>query len=232
MDAEVVIGLDPHKDVLVAVAVDRRGRPLEVKAATARPRGYRALLAWARKLGPHRWAVEDVLHVAGGLVQFLLAEDELRAAGCDEPQEGRGEVAVIVLSLPLPGQTEGLAGRRSGPDRPVLGHAGKAQRMGPAADPGEEMALRKTPQLGRLHVENGSFVHLASRKVAGGDEDPQPGAGGGVGIDVIDGHQAAASVFVSSPSRSALTAAKLRPSPSRIASRHVSACQRSTATST
>ncbi|WIY82024.1 IS110 family transposase [Propionimicrobium sp. PCR01-08-3] len=71
-----MIGLDPHKDVLVAVAVDGNGRQLDVKDATARPRGYRVLLAWARKLGPHRWAVEDVRHVAGGLVRFLLAEDE------------------------------------------------------------------------------------------------------------------------------------------------------------
>lgn len=54
MDAEIVIGLDPHKDFLVAVAVDGNGRQLDVKDATARPRGYRALLAWARKLGRHR----------------------------------------------------------------------------------------------------------------------------------------------------------------------------------
>lgn len=76
MDEKIVIGLDPHKDVLVAVAVDGNGGQLDVKDATARPRGYRALLAWARKLGPHRWAVEDVRHVAAGLVRFLLAEDE------------------------------------------------------------------------------------------------------------------------------------------------------------
>lgn len=54
MDAEIVIGLDPHKDFLVAVAVDGNGRQLDVKDATARPRGYLALLAWARKLGRHR----------------------------------------------------------------------------------------------------------------------------------------------------------------------------------
>ncbi len=42
----------------------------------------------------------------------LLAEDELRAAGRDEPQEGRGEMAVIVLSLALPGLAEWLASAR------------------------------------------------------------------------------------------------------------------------
>lgn len=76
MDQRIVIGLDPHKDVLVAVAVDSNGRQLDVKDASARPRGYRELLTWARKLGRHRWAVEDVRHVAGGLVRFLLAEGE------------------------------------------------------------------------------------------------------------------------------------------------------------
>lgn len=75
-DAEVVTGLDPHKDVLVAVAVDGNGRQIDVKDATVRPRGCRAQLRWARILGSHWWPVEDVRHVAGGLVRFLLAEGE------------------------------------------------------------------------------------------------------------------------------------------------------------
>jgi hypothetical protein len=91
----------------------------------------------------------------------LLAEDELRAAGCDEPQERGREMAVIVLSLALPGLGEGLAGRRAGPDGPILGHAGEAERIGPAADPGEEMALREAAQIDGLHLEDGSFVHLS-----------------------------------------------------------------------
>lgn len=139
-------------------------------------------------------------------------------------------MAVIVLSLALPGLTEGLAGRRAGPDGQALGHAGEAQRVGPAADPGEEMALREAAQVGGLHLEDGASVHLARGQQPGRDQIPQPGAGRGIGVVVVDGHQAAASAVL--PSRAAFTCAKVRPSPSRIASRPVSACQRSTATST
>lgn len=72
----VIIGVDPHKDVLVAVAVDGNGRQLGLRDAPARPRGFTALLKWATEFGAHRWAVEDVRHVAGGLVRFLLAAGE------------------------------------------------------------------------------------------------------------------------------------------------------------
>ena len=60
----------------------------------------------------------------------LLAEDEAGSAGGDKPKEGGGEVAVIVLSLALPGLAEGLTGRRASPDGQILGHAGEAQCVG------------------------------------------------------------------------------------------------------
>ena len=43
-----------------------------------------------------------------GRARDLFAEDEAGSAGGDEPQEGGGEMAVIVLSLALPGLAEGL----------------------------------------------------------------------------------------------------------------------------
>lgn len=72
----VIIGVDPHKDVLVAVAVDGNGRQLAVREAAARPRGFKTLLSWANGFEQRLWAVEDVRHVAGGFVRFLLAADE------------------------------------------------------------------------------------------------------------------------------------------------------------
>lgn len=36
----VIIGVDPHKDVLVAVAVNGNGRQLDLRDAPARPRGF------------------------------------------------------------------------------------------------------------------------------------------------------------------------------------------------
>jgi transposase len=74
----VIIGVDPHKDVLVAVAVavDSNGRQLALRNAPARPRGFKSLLGWAAGFEQRLWAVEDVRHVAGGLVRFLLAAGE------------------------------------------------------------------------------------------------------------------------------------------------------------
>lgn len=72
----VIIGVDPHKDVLVAVAVNGNGRQLALRDAPARPRGYKTLLAWAAEFPDRLWAVEDVRHVAGGFVRFLLAAGE------------------------------------------------------------------------------------------------------------------------------------------------------------
>ncbi len=72
----VIIGVDPHKDVLVAVAVDGNGRQLTLRDAPARPRGFTTLLSWAEEFERRLWAVEDVRHVAGGFVRFLLAAGE------------------------------------------------------------------------------------------------------------------------------------------------------------
>jgi transposase len=72
----VIIGVDPHKDVLVAVVVDGNGRQLSLRDVPARPRGYKTLLSWAGGFERRVWAVEDVRHVAGGFVRFLLAAGE------------------------------------------------------------------------------------------------------------------------------------------------------------
>ena len=44
----------------------------------ARRDGHRELIAWAREIAPagRLWAVEDVRHVAGGLIRELLAAGE------------------------------------------------------------------------------------------------------------------------------------------------------------
>jgi len=74
----MVFGVDPHKRSHTVVAVDERGRRQAAKTARARREGYRELIGWARKAAPggRLWAVEDVRHVAGGLVRELLAAGE------------------------------------------------------------------------------------------------------------------------------------------------------------
>jgi transposase len=74
----MVIGIDPHKQSRTAVAADELGRRKAQKTVRARRDGHRELIAWARQACPdgRTWAVEDVRHVAGGLVRELLAAGE------------------------------------------------------------------------------------------------------------------------------------------------------------
>jgi transposase len=74
----MVFGVDPHKQSHTAVAVDEVGRKVAHKSVRARREGHRELIAWARAVAPggRRWAVEDVRHVASGLVRELLAAGE------------------------------------------------------------------------------------------------------------------------------------------------------------
>ena len=74
----MVIGVDPHKQTRTAVAADELGRKKAQKTVRARRDGHRELIRWARELAPvgRAWAVEDVRHVAGGLIRELLAAGE------------------------------------------------------------------------------------------------------------------------------------------------------------
>ncbi|WP_337824533.1 IS110 family transposase [Amycolatopsis sp. A1MSW2902] len=105
------IGVGPHKNVLAAVAVDGNGRQIAVRETAARPRGFKTLLSWAGRFEQRAWAVEDVRHVAGGLVRFLLAAGEqvvwvptqmssdfrkrLRASGKSDPIDALAPAAPV-----------------------------------------------------------------------------------------------------------------------------------------
>ncbi len=100
----MVIGVDPHKQSHTAVAVDELGRRKAQKTVRARRDGHRELIAWARQACPagRTWAVEDVRHVAGGLVRELLAA---------------GEQVVFVPPKLMAGQRRG--GRERGKSDPI-----------------------------------------------------------------------------------------------------------------
>src|SRR4030095_8779410 len=49
--ADVIVGVDTHKDQHVAVALDGLGRRLGERFVSAAPAGYADLLAWAAGLG-------------------------------------------------------------------------------------------------------------------------------------------------------------------------------------
>ena len=50
----IVVGVDTHKDVHVAVALDHLGRRLDQQDAPSTPAGLRMLLWWARQASGRR----------------------------------------------------------------------------------------------------------------------------------------------------------------------------------
>lgn len=73
----IVIGTDTHKRTHTAVAVSESGQLASELTAAARPKGFLALVGWARELGSERvWAIEDCRHVSGSFERFLVARGE------------------------------------------------------------------------------------------------------------------------------------------------------------
>jgi transposase len=71
MEWTVAIGVDTHKDVHVAVALDGLGAQLDSREIETTPAGYRSVLSWALELGSPVFAVEGAGSYGAGLVRFL-----------------------------------------------------------------------------------------------------------------------------------------------------------------
>jgi transposase len=71
MEWTVAIGVDTHKDVHVAVALDPLGVQLDSREIATTSAGYRSLLSWAQELGRPAFAVEGTGSYGAGLVRFL-----------------------------------------------------------------------------------------------------------------------------------------------------------------
>ncbi len=68
----VIVGVDTHKHVHVAVAIDRLGTRLESRSAPADRGGYAELLAWARTLGTlEAFGIEGTGSYGVGLASFV-----------------------------------------------------------------------------------------------------------------------------------------------------------------
>lgn len=73
----IIIGVDPHKRVHTATAVDaatnRRLASIEIDASLP---GYRQLARWANGFAEHTWAVENARGLGRHLAQWLVARGE------------------------------------------------------------------------------------------------------------------------------------------------------------
>lgn len=77
-EPRVVVGVDTHRDVHVAVALDHLGRKLDILEVPTTTAGYREVLEWAQSFGDvEAWGVEGTGCYGAGLARFLAAEDQL-----------------------------------------------------------------------------------------------------------------------------------------------------------
>jgi hypothetical protein len=118
----------------------------------------------------------------------LFAKDNARFALANEPRPVRPEMAAIIESACAPCGTERLAGTASGPDWPIIGPSGAAQRIGPDSNPGEKVALGVSNKLAWLDIRNAPFVNIAGGNVPGSNQIPQPLCGIGVDLVIVGAH--------------------------------------------
>ena len=71
----IVVGVDAHKQVHVAVALDDAGREIAEWRGPNHAVGWRSLSQWADELpGPKVWGIEGAWSYGRGLAQALVAE--------------------------------------------------------------------------------------------------------------------------------------------------------------
>ena len=116
---------------------------------TSRDNGRPAGVADAFQVSTH--SVEPIF---SNRCRNLLSHDDRGPTGADKLKEDGPEVALVFLRFAFPGDGEGLARGAACPQGSVVGPPGEACGVAPSADPGEEVALGKSGQFGRLNIDN------------------------------------------------------------------------------
>jgi transposase len=124
MQWTVAIGVDTHKDVHVAVALDGFGEQLGSHELETTEAGYRSLLSWALGLGQPVFAVEGAGSYGAGLVRFLeragLAVWECERPRRQERRRGKSDLIDAALAARRLLAGEGLSIPRGGGRREEL----------------------------------------------------------------------------------------------------------------
>ena len=124
MEWTVAIGVDTHKHVHVAVALDRFGAQLDSLELETTETGYRSLLAWAWELGAPAFAVEGCGSYGAGLVRFLERADvgvwECERPRRQERRRGKSDLIDAALAARRLVTGEGLCLPRGGGRREEL----------------------------------------------------------------------------------------------------------------
>ncbi|MEA3300636.1 MAG: IS110 family transposase [Pseudomonadota bacterium] len=73
----ITLGVDAHKEVHVAVAVDEQGRPLDSWQGANSEQAWQELQAWACQWESRQWGIEGTGNYGQGLAQHLVAAGEM-----------------------------------------------------------------------------------------------------------------------------------------------------------
>jgi transposase len=118
MEWTVAIGVDTHKDVHVAVALDGFGAQLDSREIETSAAGYRSVLSWALELGSPVFAVEGAGSYGAGLVRFLeragVAVWECERPRRQERRRGKSDLIDAALAARRIVAGEGLSIPRGG----------------------------------------------------------------------------------------------------------------------
>jgi hypothetical protein len=119
---QIVGGVDTHRDLHVAAALDPVGRMLGHSSFPATPAGYRALLAWLQGLGRlQRVGVEGTGAYGAGLLRHLR-QARVTVVEVDRPdRRTRRSKASPIPSTPRQLRGQRWPARRPGPPRAAMG---------------------------------------------------------------------------------------------------------------
>ena len=116
----VTVGVDTHGDVHVAYATDQLGRHLATTRIATTPRGYRALLDWARGLGQvAAFGVEGTGCYGAGLARFLGSQGQVVVEVTGRTAKPAAGGASLTRSMPRPLPERCWPARRPLSPRPV-----------------------------------------------------------------------------------------------------------------
>jgi hypothetical protein len=104
----------------------------------------------------------------------LFPKDDARATLAEEPVPSRPEVPLVSKPAAFACLAERLAWAGSGPDRPIVGPAGPAEREAPKPDAGEEMALGVASQIVGADVPDVPCIDVSGSNQSICDEGAQP----------------------------------------------------------
>lgn len=124
------------------------------------------------------------------LARNLFSKDRCRPALGDERVKSGPQVSFVGMAFALSRARKRLTRTGAGPSGPVVGPSCQPQRVGPSADPGEEMTLSVSGKVTCLDIDDASFVNVTVRDEFRGDKVPEPSRGIRFNLVVVSRHYA------------------------------------------